>query len=96
MIKCFQSWRCPSEAQVAVYTISSCLEKEEGVFILKFTEMSEVRQHKHRQAETSQSRTQIFHKHMEVAVELALDSKCNFLSAISPQKKETEKEWFNF
>lgn len=42
---------------------------EEGVFIPKCTEMSEVTQCGHRHAESSQSGTQVFHKHMEVAVE---------------------------
>lgn len=67
VIKCFQSWTCPSETQVTVHSSSSCWQKERGVFILTCTKMSKVRQarvdsQKHCRA------AQIF-QHMEVAVE---------------------------
>lgn len=97
VFECYQSWGRPSEPQVAVHSTSSCWEEEEGVFWEKCTEMSEVRQCKHRHAGIAQtSRTQIFHKHMEVAVELGSWFQVQFLKCyLTTQGRVIEKEWFN-
>lgn len=97
VIKHFQSWRCPSETQVAVHSSSSCWEEEGVRFhtknVLKCQRSDSV-------SVVTQQHLKAGHRYFINAwkwlLSRALDSKCNFLSAISPQKEEAERERFNF
>lgn len=91
---CFKACCCPTETQTAVSSSSSC--RKGGRMPLHHEMYRNVPGQtacEQRRSETSQ----IFYKHTEAAfVGWALDSKCNFWSAISLKKEGTEKEQFDF
>lgn len=89
VIKRFQSWRCPSESQGTVY---SCILVPllKGGRVCFHAEMSRVMQRKHHE---------VGHRYIINTWKWLLTwavFKCNFSSAISPQKGRDRKQQFNF
>lgn len=97
VIECYQRWRCPSETQVTVYSTLFSWKGAKRAFsyrnVLKC-------QRSHSVGIDMQNHHKVGRRYFintwKWLLSRALDSKCNFISAIPPQKEASEKEWFNF